>query len=154
MKWYKTNDVIEGLFRHGFEQQELTARNVFLYHHGSGSRVVIPIITEELSETLLLLLLPKAHLDLASILEPLEVREAARIVPTDTATTSDASLGPKTIVEQPQGTTVDLSSLNQEEIDGLARDSRGMWRDHPLIKDSVEWVREIRVGLYRSVPEG
>ena len=154
MKWFRTNDVIEALFSHGFDKLEQTTRNVILYHHESESRVVIPIITEELPETLLLLLLPEAHLDPDSFLEPLEVREAARIVPTDTATTSGASLEVKTIWEQPQGTTVDLSSLSQEEIDALARDSRGMWKDHPLIKNSVEWVRQIRVGLYRSVPEG
>lgn len=154
MKWYRSNDVIEALLRHGFDKQELTSRNVILSHHESDSRVVIPITTEELPETLLLLLLPEAHLDPASFLELLEFREAARIIPTDTATISGASLGAKTILEQPQGTVVDLSSLSQEEIDTLARDSMGMWRDHPLIKNSVGWVSQLRVGLYRSVPEG
>jgi len=153
MNWYRTNDVIDGLVRHGFLEREVTSGNVVRYHRGSASMVVIPIVTEEIPEALLLHILPKAHLEPASFLESLEVREAARIVPTNTATTSGASLA-KTILEQPQGTTVDLSSLSQEEIDALARDSRGMWRDHPLIKNSVEWVRQIRVGLYRSVPEG
>ena len=59
----------------------------------------------------------------------------------------------KAILEQPEGTPIDISKLTEEEIDALAREAKGMWADHPEIKDSVEWVRELRQGLYRGIPE-
>jgi hypothetical protein len=32
----------------------------------------------------------------------------------------------------------------------LAREAAGIWSDHPDIKDSVEWVRNLREGMYRG----
>jgi hypothetical protein len=59
----------------------------------------------------------------------------------------------KAILERPEGTPIDISGLTPEEIDALAREARGMWADHPFIKDSVKWVRQVRRGLYRGVPK-
>ena len=53
----------------------------------------------------------------------------------------------KAILERPEGTPIDLSGLTQEERDALFIDAKGMWADHPDIKDSVEWVRQLRWGL-------
>ena len=53
----------------------------------------------------------------------------------------------KAILDRPEGTPIDLSGLTQDERDTLAREARGMWADHPFIKDSVEWVRELRRSL-------
>ena len=47
-------------------------------------------------------------------------------------------------------TPIDLSQLTREEIDSLARDAKGMWSDHPYIKDSVEWVRALRKSLFKE----
>ena len=59
----------------------------------------------------------------------------------------------KAILEQPEDAPIDLSGLTQEEINALALDAKGMWADHPYIKDSVEWVRELRKSLFRGIPE-
>lgn len=59
----------------------------------------------------------------------------------------------KAILEQPDDAPIDLSQLTKEEIDALARDAKGMWADHPYIKDSVEWVRDLRKGLFRGTIE-
>lgn len=56
----------------------------------------------------------------------------------------------KAILERPEGTPIDISGLTDEERDALAREAKGMWADHPYIKDSVEWVRGLRQGLYRG----
>jgi hypothetical protein len=56
----------------------------------------------------------------------------------------------KAILERPEGTPIDISGLTQAEIDALAREARGMWADHPEIKDSVKWVRGLRRGLSRT----
>lgn len=56
-------------------------------------------------------------------------------------------------MEQPEDSPIDLSQLTEEEIDALAREAKGIWADHPYIKDSVEWVRELRKGLFRGIPE-
>jgi HEAT repeat protein len=53
----------------------------------------------------------------------------------------------KAILERPEGTPIDLSVLTKEERDAIFEDAKGMWADHPHIKDSVEWVRELREGL-------
>ena len=53
----------------------------------------------------------------------------------------------KAIIERPEGTPIDLSGLTQEERDALFREAKGMWSDHPEIKDSVKWVRQLRWGL-------
>ena len=45
------------------------------------------------------------------------------------------------------GTPIDLSGLTQPEHDALLADAKGMWADHPDIKDPVKWVRELREGL-------
>ena len=58
----------------------------------------------------------------------------------------------KAILKRPEGTPIDLSTLTEEERDALAREAQGMWADHPDIKDSVEWVRELRKGLFRRTP--
>ena len=58
----------------------------------------------------------------------------------------------KAILERPEGTPIDLSTLTEEERDALAREAKGMWADHPDIKDSVEWVRGLRQGLSRRLP--
>jgi hypothetical protein len=50
----------------------------------------------------------------------------------------------KAILEQSEDAPIDLSGLTEEERDALAREAKGMWADHPYIKDSVEWVRELR----------
>jgi hypothetical protein len=54
-------------------------------------------------------------------------------------------------LEQPEDSPIDLSQLTEEEIDFLAQEAQGMWIDHPYIKDSVEWVRELRRGLFRGI---
>ncbi len=59
----------------------------------------------------------------------------------------------KAILEQPEGTPIDLSALTEDERDELARDAKGMWADHPYIKDSVEWVRDLRKSLFKGIPE-
>ena len=59
----------------------------------------------------------------------------------------------KAILEQPEGTPIDISGLTQEEVDALFKEAKGMWADHPEIKDSVEWVRELRRGLSRTFRE-
>jgi hypothetical protein len=59
----------------------------------------------------------------------------------------------KAILEQPEDLPIHLSQLTKEEIDFLAQEARGMWIDHPYIKDSVEWIRELRRGLFRGVSE-
>ena len=53
-------------------------------------------------------------------------------------------------MERPAGAPIDLSGLSEEEIDSLAREAKGMWADHPFIKDSVEWVRELRRSLVKD----
>jgi len=59
----------------------------------------------------------------------------------------------KAILERPEGTPLDISGLTDEERETLAREAKGMWADHPYIKDSVKWVRELRRSLYRGMPE-
>ena len=59
----------------------------------------------------------------------------------------------KAILERPEGTPIDLSGLTQEERAALFREARGMWSDHPYIRDSVEWVRGLREGLSKSFQE-
>ena len=59
----------------------------------------------------------------------------------------------KAILERPEGTPIDISELTQEEIDALFKEAKGMWADHPEIKDSVQWVRELRRGLSRTFRE-
>ncbi|MFQ6028756.1 MAG: hypothetical protein ACE5Q6_14835 [Dehalococcoidia bacterium] len=56
----------------------------------------------------------------------------------------------KAILEQPEGTPIDTSILPKEEIAALAQEASGTWVDHPDIKDSVEWVRSLREGMYRE----
>ena len=53
----------------------------------------------------------------------------------------------KAILERPPGAPIDLSGLTEEERDALLAEAKGMWADHPDIKDSVKWVRELREGL-------
>ena len=52
----------------------------------------------------------------------------------------------KAILERPEGTPIDLSTLTEEERDALAREAQGMWADHPEITDSAQWVRELWTG--------
>ncbi|MSQ06714.1 MAG: hypothetical protein EXR54_00400 [Dehalococcoidia bacterium] len=59
----------------------------------------------------------------------------------------------KAILAHPEGAPMDISELTPGEIDALAREARGMWEDHPFVKDSVKWVRQIRRGLYRGIPK-
>ena len=59
----------------------------------------------------------------------------------------------KAIVERPEGTPLDISGLTDAEVNCLFLEARGMWTDHPEIRDSVKWVREIRRGLSRKFPE-
>lgn len=59
----------------------------------------------------------------------------------------------KAILNRPEGAPIDLSGLTEEERDALFKEAKGMWADHPEIKDSVEWVRELRRSLYRGFPE-
>jgi DNA-binding CsgD family transcriptional regulator len=56
----------------------------------------------------------------------------------------------KAILERPKGTPIDLSGLTEAERDALFKEAKGMWADHPEIKDSVEWVRGLREGLSKS----
>ena len=56
----------------------------------------------------------------------------------------------KAILERPEGTPIDLSGLTGEEVTALFIQAKGMWSDHPEIKDSVKWVRELRQGLSRN----
>lgn len=58
----------------------------------------------------------------------------------------------KAILERPEGTPIDLSQLTEEEKDALAQGAKGMWADHPYIKDSVDWVRGLRKGLAKGFP--
>lgn len=51
------------------------------------------------------------------------------------------------ILERPKGTPIDLSELTKAERDAILEDAKGIWADHPDIKDSVTWVRELREGL-------
>jgi len=60
------------------------------------------------------------------------------------------SPGVKEMLEQPEGSSIDLSQLTEEEIDFLAQEAHGMWIDHPDIGDSVEWIRDVRKGLIRD----
>jgi hypothetical protein len=60
----------------------------------------------------------------------------------------------KAILEQPEGTPIDISKLTEEEVDALAREAKGMWADHLFIKDLVKWVRGLRKGLFRGIPKG
>ena len=53
----------------------------------------------------------------------------------------------KAILERPEGTPIDISGLTDEEMAALFIEAKGMWSDHPEIKDSVKWVRELRRGL-------
>ena len=55
----------------------------------------------------------------------------------------------KAILERPEGTPIDLCGLTGEEVAALFIEAKGMWSDHPEIKDSVRWVRELRQGLSR-----
>ena len=59
----------------------------------------------------------------------------------------------KEILERPAGAPIDLSGLTEEERDTLAREAKGMWADHPEITDSVQWVRGLRQGLSKILPE-
>ena len=56
----------------------------------------------------------------------------------------------KAILKRPEGTPIDLSGLTDEEVAALFIEAKGMWSDHPEIKDSVKWVRELRQGLSRG----
>ena len=73
-----------------------------------------------------------------SSVDPLTVWESPRV---------------KAILERPEGTPIDLSGLTQDERDALAREAKGMWADHPFIKDSVEWVRGLWDSPDPSLPE-
>jgi hypothetical protein len=57
------------------------------------------------------------------------------------------------ILEQPMGAPIDISRLTQEKVDALAGEAKGMWADHPEIKDSVEWTRGLRSNLRQGDPE-
>lgn len=59
----------------------------------------------------------------------------------------------KAILERPKATPIDLSGLTKKERDALFREAKGMWADHPEIKDSVEWVRGLREGLSKGYQE-
>ena len=59
----------------------------------------------------------------------------------------------KAILERPKGTPIDVSGLTEKERDALFREAASMWADHPEIKDSVEWVRELRKGLLGGIPK-
>lgn len=59
----------------------------------------------------------------------------------------------KAILNRPTGTLIDLSDLNEEEIEALIGEAKGMWADHSEITDSVQWVRGLREGLTQNYPE-
>lgn len=58
----------------------------------------------------------------------------------------------KTILSLPEGDAVEFAELTPDEINALSEDAKGVWSDHPDIRDSVEWVRELRAGLSTVVP--
>ena len=59
----------------------------------------------------------------------------------------------KAVLSRPVGDTVDLAELTQDQINALSEDAKGVWSDHTEINDSVEWTRELREGLWRSISE-
>ena len=54
-------------------------------------------------------------------------------------------------LEEKNETKLAIDELTQEEIYDLARNAAGIWKDHPQIKDSVEWVRMLRESLSRRI---
>ena len=58
----------------------------------------------------------------------------------------------KAILERPEGTPIDISGLTEAEVNDLFLEAKGMWTNHPEIKDSVKWIRGLRRGLSRKFP--
>lgn len=160
MKWYKLKNIEDALERHGYLVLEHhdDASLLVLKEPRLGSIVLLPLnMGGELPEPVVRTLLrgAKVDIDLEDFLRSLDVREEAHRATAKAGETGSPiwdSLRVKAILERPEGTPIDLSELTEDESDTLAREAKGMWADHPFIKDSVEWVRALRMGLFKGSP--
>ena len=59
----------------------------------------------------------------------------------------------RAILERPEDTPIDISKLTDAEVNALFLEAKGMWADHPEIKDPVKWVTELSQGLSRTFLE-
>ncbi len=159
MKWFAVQDVVAALVKQGFRviDNVVAVDAVVLHHEGGETRsIVIVMKVPKLPESYLRHLLSAEDIDLNQFISSLRgVEQSAQVESkVDAKSESKPSIWDsprvKSILEQPEGTPLDLSDLTEEESKALAREAQGMWADHPEIKDSVEWVQDLREGMYRE----
>ena len=129
MKLFAVQDVIDALVdNYGFHIG-LTPQNIIiLLRHDDTDKPLVFRLGEDLHEFDLRKLLSKFDLGIDNLINSLPGHERSGYIYSE----------------------VDTSTLPKEEIASLARESGGMWADHADIKDSVEWVRSLREGMYRE----
>jgi hypothetical protein len=153
MKLFAVQDVVEALGQNGFRVTQ-NGIGYFVYRREGSTAGPIVIVNglDKIPESYLRHVLPKMDFDIEQFLGSLRGVEQSGHIESAVDAKPNISDSPrvKAILEQTEGTPLDLSNLTEEEIKALARGTRGMWADHPEIKDSVEWVRDLREGRYRE----
>ena len=162
MQWLRIKDVVKELQQLGYTIETETSEVLVLSNSNSHQPSIVLANTAEIPDAYLLHVVSGiSEIDAVNFVEgltpvtPEETKDAHNEKTNEIKARSELWSSPvvKAILSRPVGDPAGLAELTQDQINALSEDAKGVWSDHPEINDSVEWARELREGLWRSISE-